>query len=317
VRTRGPWSIAGLALGVGLAAGCEDYYELTVGPTFDRPLGLALSEQVYANVDHCETQGFDELVCSPDQFDGLTAEVVAGTAVQIAALDGELADFVVTGVEAGDAVVAIDGDHASREIRIEVRPVAASRLSVARWGGGIALPELDSPITAFTATVLLARQRHISDDGATLLGTSPWQIDPGPTEVAEADATALATGAVPGRAHITTAIGGELTLDIVDGTAIAAFEIALGSPGSVTPLRVPAGARVELFLLPRDAAGHAIAGQGPAPVTTASPAGVVDVAPLDRYGDIRAIEVRGLAPGSTTVEVTWGDVVEQLAVDVP
>jgi hypothetical protein len=300
------------------AVGCGTDYAVVLSPRFDRALGHGLTVDVYASVEACSVDGFDEEICSLDQADGFDVAIVDGAAIRIGPSEGTYSNFAVTGIAIGSSTLSIDGDHAGTEVEVAVRPVATTDVFVERWGGYSDLPVERSPVAAFAGSNdILLGQVHHEAGGATLLGHAAWSIDPGPTGSALGPYRTLAVGPTLGRAKLTTAVGGELVVDVVDATAIATMEILQGwTPAVIDELELPVGSILSIYVSAHDATGRAIVGWGPTPAIAVAPAMVVELVNEERYGHIREITVHALAPGAAVAQITWGPRTAELALTV-
>lgn len=301
-----------------VAVGCGTDYAVVVSPRFDRAVGHGLTVDVYASVEACRVDGFDEEICGVDQADGLDIAIVDGAAIRIGPPEGTYSDVTVTGIAIGSSTLSIEGAHAGTEVAVAVRPVETTDAFVERWGGYIELPVERSPVAAFAGSDdIPIGQVHYEAGGAALLGHAAWSLDPGTTGSALGPYRTLAVGPTPGRAKLTTAVGGELVVDVVDATAIATMEILQGwTPAVIDELELPVGSVLSIYVSAHDATGRAIVGWGPTPAFAVAPAMVAELVNEERYGHIREITVHALAPGAAVAQITWGPRTAELAITV-
>jgi hypothetical protein len=298
---RSVW-VAVLVAGV---AGCGTDYYVDLSPRFDRPVGLDLTVDVSAAVVACRMEGFDEEMCNNHQTTGLEVELDGATLV-LGPPTSTYSDFTLTGVAVGTSTLSIDGEDAGIDVEIAVHPVASSDLYIERWGGVTALPNERGTVAAFTGASLLLNQAHEDAAGTFLLGHSPWSLAAGTTGTVLAEYDELVVGPSTGRATVSTAVGGEIAFDVVDGSAIDALEVhQTFADEPIDEVELPVGVRGSVYLRAYDATGRTIVGLGPRPTWNVAPL----IATLDveeDYGDTREIVIETIEPGTAVAEIAWG-----------
>jgi hypothetical protein len=185
------------------------------------------------------------------------------------------ATFAVSGLTSGVVELSITSPEGARQLSFGVASVEYSRIYLpqsAPW---------DSEIAIFVdSTSVYIEQNHysravdssfsFSERGeAYLMGVSPFSIDRGETDADLDDwagtpnITVFEAHRLSGRAVVTTEVGGELQIDLVDEGAIKGLTLVDDADNAVeSSLMLKTGERAELFVRPSDEFGRTIFGNG-------------------------------------------------------
>jgi hypothetical protein len=287
----------------------------------DGVLGLDLTQHYSVTQQLCDN-GYDSDGCTDVTPMHLDVTLDDSNIVELGRVDANAFDLKGTGT--GTSTIQVTGDDdISQTLSVAVVGVDVTTLFAQRTPpeGGLGLPDVQGPLQVFGGTELAIGQTSVAADHSALVGAATLLLDPGPTNLApESECTCYmircdcySTGAVLGAAKL-TAPRGALDVDIVDASAIASFTVDDSS--SIT-VEVEQGAEPnQLFLTPSDASHHPIVGRGPMPTLTIDDPTIASASFDETVTVGRALFVRGLSIGSTSVHLTWGTAQLELAVSV-
>jgi hypothetical protein len=288
-----------------LAVGCSGHWgELSLDNS--KPLGVGLTARYRVSQVYCDPAPDADCgnLLTPSTLD---AVVTSGPAA-IGTVDPSSATVFVIGTGPGTATIELTGEGGvTTPVSIDVVP-ATTKLVVERQVDDlITLPDVASPAHVLTRSRVHIAQRSVAADGSTVAGEAVLALDHGTTEAALADDTFVVTGDIAGAARVTAAppTDASLDLDIVGVDAIA--DLSFADLGATVEMSLAQGG-FDMVVIPTDAAGEPIVGTG----TDAPQVSIGDATVAVLLAAASPIaRIFGLTPlhaGSTTLDVTWGNV---------
>ncbi len=247
--------------------------------------------------------------CWTEAPSALTATIHSGSAVTVDVVDLALGSFAVTGVAPGSGSVLVTGDgDVSTILTFSVEPVAATTLFVHRPINATDEPlsDVTGAVNVFAGTTFPISQANVSAGNGPLGGNAPLVFDPGTTRASfYPTCDCVATGTAVGRGTITAPLA-QLPVTVVDGSAIAEF--SFGETGSTLVLPSSYDG-TDRLLFPTDSAGDPILGAGPDAIFTVGDPSIVGLGSNGvLHGVLHTISLVPLRPGTTSLDITWGNV---------
>jgi hypothetical protein len=297
-----------LGLVLFVAACTEGYGAVTITAASPGPVGIGLTE----------SYSVEQQVCDPPPDGGcdlggepLSLTVTApGKLVAITNVAQGSGSFALTGLAPGTTQVDVTADGGvTATTTIQVTTVASLQLFATRPvdpDDDVTLANVPSPVQAFTDSQVVIGQAAVDVNDGPVAGSATLELDPGPTgTMLDPNCGCFVTGDDPGSAQISTSLA-NLTLNVVTADAIADFTIA-GVAGS--SFEIPVGPlTTDIFLVPTDANGSPIVGLGPTPTFAISDPAILYVDGAASAGVVQSFTVSGGNPGTTSFDITWGNV---------
>jgi hypothetical protein len=288
-------------------ASCTDSWghDISVLPAGGPPLGVGLV-QTY-NVSQVLCEGGVDGSCDPTNPDAISVSIRSGTAASIAHVGS--ASYDLLGVAEGSTTIHVIGEsEAATDVPVEVAAVASTRLTI-QLDSGV---ELQSPVRAFTHAHVTIGQENLGPGGAARSGEAPLAVTSG-TPLVSLSGDAVTTGSVAGAVQLAAAAA-TFELDVVATSALADFTVN-GSSAPDLVLYASAGTSM-LELLALDATRVPIVGGGPEPTFTIADPSIVAVSGTSSDGNTRTLDLEPLAAGTTTIQLTWGQITQTIGVSV-
>jgi hypothetical protein len=297
--------------------GCTGHYgSITIQPADGPPLGVGLTQHFTIEQDVCDDGPPDPGGCDPQNPSHATVSVRTGDAVRVT--DVTPSSFDVVGVAPGSETLDITGDAGeASSFAITVSELGSTTLFVRRESDDHArrFPDVHDPVQVlWSSTVVVEQhdlapdgnvleQHDLAPDGNVLSGTLPLALFPDGTDVAfGAECDCYGTGFHLGIAHLSSPLAA-LSLHVVDETAIA--DVTIDNSPDLTEVALVLGASTEVFLIPSDAVGRPIIGRGRDPEIRIADPSIATVY-ANTGNTVRAVTLLPQAPGTTTMDVTWG-----------
>jgi hypothetical protein len=296
-----------------LAVGCTGHWgELSLDNS--KPLGVGLTGRYQISQVYCDPAPDPD--CGNQLAPSTVDAVVTSGPARIGTVDPSTATLFLIGTGPGTAIVELTGnDGITTAVSIDVVPASTTLVVDREVDNIITLPDIASPAHVLTRSRVHIAQRSVAADGSAVAGEAVLALDHGTTEAALADDTFVVTGDIAGAARVTAAppTDASLDLDIVGLDAIA--DLSFADLGAAIEMSLAQGG-FDMVVIPTDAAGEPIVGTGTdAPqvsIGDASVAGLLAaVSPI-----ARTFALSPLHAGSTTLDVTWGNVHKTFPVTV-
>jgi hypothetical protein len=287
---------------------CTDSWghDITVSPASGPPLGVGLVQTYTVTQERCDG-GVDGGSCDAAYPDAIDVSIGSGSGASLENVGSSTFDLL--GVAEGSTTIHVIGESgATTDVPIEVAAVASTRLTIQLESG----VELQSPVNAFTDTHLTIGQQNLGPGGAARAGEAPLAVTSGQPLVS-LSGDGVTTGPHAGTVQI-AAVAATLELDVVATNALADFTVDGSSAPDLVLYASTGTTTVDLVALA--ATGAPIVGGGPEPTFKIADPSIVGISGTTSDGNSRTLGLEPFAAGTTTIQLTWGQVTHTIGVSV-